>query len=210
MADRIVQLKDKAGDNIYPIAGNPAAPVASSTTLGMVKVGTSMKIDANSNLNVNENGVTTGKIADGAVTSAKLADGTVTTAKIANGAVTSAKLTFPIKIESTGGWKDARDKAVVVNTNKSTGGGYAPGVDIKSKNGDWSIGVIDSTDTLYFSYVTDADYKAGNNRSTYQTLSTDGNNSFIPNMAKVVTYTTTDPGKNSNLAANRFVAVYEN
>lgn len=200
MADRIVQLKDKAGDNIYPIAGNPAAPVASSTTLGMVKVGTSMKIDANSNLNVNENGITTGKIADGAVTAGKLA----------NGAVTSAKLTFPIKRESTGGWKDARDKAVVANTNKNTGGGYAPGVDIKSKNGDWSIGVLDSTDTLYFSYVTDTDYNAGTNRSTYQTLSTDGNNSFIPNMAKVVTYTTTDPGKNSTLAANRFVAVYEN
>ena len=138
MADRIVQLKDKAGDNIYPIAGNPAAPVASSTTLGMVKVGTSMEIDANSNLNVNENGVTTGKIADGAVATAKIADSAVTSAKIADGTIAAADLA----------------------SNSVTNAKIASGA-----------------------------------------VSSDKLNA---------TFTTTDPGKNSTLAAGKMVFVYEN
>lgn len=65
MADKIVQLKDKNSNNLYPISGSSLAE-----------------------------SVSTGAIVDGAVTTAKIADGAVTTNKIADGAVTADKIDF--------------------------------------------------------------------------------------------------------------------
>ena len=66
--------------------------IATTVALGHVKVGNSMKTDANGVLDVNGNAIVTAMIADGAVTTAKIADGAVTTAKIADGSVTEEKL----------------------------------------------------------------------------------------------------------------------
>lgn len=66
--------------------------IATTVALGHVKVGNSMKTDANGVLDVNGNAIVTAMIADGAVTTAKIADGAVTTAKIADGSVTEDKL----------------------------------------------------------------------------------------------------------------------
>ena len=73
MPARTVQLTDKAGNNIYPLAG----------WIGDDTISTGM---------INDSAVTTAKINDGAVTSAKIADGTIATADIANSAVTSSKI----------------------------------------------------------------------------------------------------------------------
>ena len=66
--------------------------IATTIALGHVKIGNSMKTDANGVLDVNENSIVAAKIADGAVTTAKIADGAVTTAKIADGSVTEEKI----------------------------------------------------------------------------------------------------------------------
>jgi hypothetical protein len=46
MADRIVQMKDKNGNKCFPIAANPGAPIASDTVLGMIRVGQNLAINA--------------------------------------------------------------------------------------------------------------------------------------------------------------------
>jgi hypothetical protein len=59
-----------------------AASVATTVALGHVKVGNTMKTDANGVLDVKEGAVTSTLIADGAVTTTKIADGSVTEEKL--------------------------------------------------------------------------------------------------------------------------------
>lgn len=66
--------------------------IATTVALGHVKVGNTMKTDANGVLDVKENAISATQIADGSITTPKLADAAVTTAKIENGAVTEEKL----------------------------------------------------------------------------------------------------------------------
>lgn len=56
--------------------------IATTVALGHVKVGNSMKTDANGVLDVNGNAIVTAMIADGAVATAKIADGSVTEEKL--------------------------------------------------------------------------------------------------------------------------------
>lgn len=56
--------------------------IATTIAFGHVKIGNSMKTDANGVLDVNENSIVAAKIADGAVTTAKIADGSVTEEKL--------------------------------------------------------------------------------------------------------------------------------
>ena len=139
--------------------------------------------DAITAAKIKDGEVNTAEIADSAVTTGKIANSAVTTGKIADGAVTSAKITTPIKKTATSSWIKARDNALVVNTNPSTTGSWAPVVDVKSKTGDWSIGVLDNSDALRFSWATDANYASNTNTSKAYYLSTDGTNNFVPNMS---------------------------
>lgn len=83
MADKLVQLKDKAGNHIFPIAKG----------LAELSVGTSnIKNQAVTSAKIADTAIATGKLADGAVTTGKLADNSVTSGKIADGAVTANDL----------------------------------------------------------------------------------------------------------------------
>lgn len=70
-------------------------------------------------------------------------------------------------LRSAGGWWiEARDNAVVRNT-KSGNDSFNPVCSSKSKDGEWSIGVLGTGNTLAAIYTTDADYNANpkNNNS---------------------------------------------
>lgn len=82
MSDRIVNLKDEAGNICYPVGLAPANTV--TTSMINDSSVTSAKLASNA--------VVTSKIADNAVTAAKLSSNTVATANIQDSAVTSAKL----------------------------------------------------------------------------------------------------------------------
>lgn len=69
-----------------------AGTIATAVALGHVKIGSTMKTDAQGTLDVKEGAIAGTQIADGSITTPKLADGAVTTAKIENGAVTEEKL----------------------------------------------------------------------------------------------------------------------
>lgn len=72
MTDRIVNLKDEAGNLIYPVGLAPSGTVTTSM--------------------LNDSSVTTAKVADDAVTTAKIADDAVTAAKLASDAVSAANI----------------------------------------------------------------------------------------------------------------------
>ena len=76
----------------------------------------------------------------------------------------------------TGSWISDRDNSPVANKNTGTNGGYAPACSVKTKNGNWTIGVIDNQDTLYFNYTTDTNYANGTNQSTVWRLPVRGTN----------------------------------
>lgn len=93
-------IKADNSGNPYAVAQGEASAtdmkhsgsIATTVALGHVKVGNTMKTDANGVLDVKENAISATQIADGSITTPKLADAAVTTAKIANGAVTEEKL----------------------------------------------------------------------------------------------------------------------
>lgn len=65
-------------------------------------------------------------------------------------------------------WVNGRNNALLrmISIN-----GYSPAISIKTTNGSWDIGAYNEpsyTDDLVFSYVTDANYNAGNNTATAQ------------------------------------------
>ena len=87
MSDRIVQLKDRSSNNIFPIAGGTTQGAVTKSMLDEgVFEGQVLSIPSNTAY------VSTSAIQDGAVTTAKIADLNVTTAKLATGAVTSDKI----------------------------------------------------------------------------------------------------------------------
>ena len=62
-------------------------------------------------------------------------------------------------------WVGGRDGVLVRTTSIN---GYSPAISIKTTNGSWEIGAYDNSsyqNMLIFSYVTDANYNAGNNTS---------------------------------------------
>ena len=93
-------IKADNSGNPYAVAQGEASAtdmkhsgsIATAVALGHVKVGNTMKTDANGVLDVKENAISATQIADGSITTPKLADAAVTTAKIENGAVTEEKL----------------------------------------------------------------------------------------------------------------------
>lgn len=85
MPGRTVQLTDKNGDPIYPLAG----------WIGDDTITTDMLADGSvTSAKLADDAVITAKVLDEAIITAKLADGAVTTAKLADSAVTTAKTNF--------------------------------------------------------------------------------------------------------------------
>jgi len=84
--------------------------------------------------------------------------------------------TGQVKKNKTGSWISDRDNSPVANKNTGTGGGYAPACSVKTKNGNWTIGVIDNQDNLYFNYTTDTNYANSKNESTAWRLPVRGTN----------------------------------
>lgn len=108
----------------------------------------------------------TGTIADGANVDLPLykitLDGsTVTFAKTVDTASASLDdISNPV----SGMWKDARDNAGIKVENKNSSACYAPVVDMKSDNYDFSMGVY--RDALHFSAISDANYNNSINSQT--------------------------------------------
>lgn len=93
-------IKADNSGNPYAVAQGEASAtdmkhsgnIATTVSLGHVKIGNSMKTDAQGTLDVKDGAIASAQIADGSITTPKLADAAVTTAKIENGAVTEEKL----------------------------------------------------------------------------------------------------------------------
>ena len=77
-----------------------------------------------------------------------------------------------------GSWISGRDNAVVINNTVPAGDSYAPVIAVKTNLGSWTVGSLGSssktTEHLYFSYTTDANYNAGTNASSNYYLSSSG------------------------------------
>lgn len=108
----------------------------------------------------------TGTIADGAnvdlpLYQITLNGSTVTFAKTVDTASASLDdISNPV----SGMWKDARNNAGIKVENKNSSVGYAPVVDMKSDNYDFSMGVY--RDALHFVATSDANYNSGTNNPT--------------------------------------------
>lgn len=74
-------------------------------------------------------------------------------------------------------WIDSRKTALVNKAvNGSSGSYYNPAVSLKTKNGEWSIGILNSSENLYLSYTKDDDFNANNN--TCRTIAFSANGGF--------------------------------
>ena len=58
----------------------------------------------------------------------------------------------------SGKWRVARDNASFINSTPPNANVYAPAIDLKTTNGDWSIGALGSEENLYFAYIADSIY----------------------------------------------------
>ena len=111
--------------------------------------------------------INTGVIANGATTvdlalyKINLSGSTVTFSRVAE--LSSASL-GDIVNPVGGMWKDARDNAGIKVENKNSSADYAPVVDMKSDNYDFSMGVY--RDALHFSAISDANYNSSINSPT--------------------------------------------
>lgn len=72
-----------------------------------------------------------------------------------------------------GSWGKGRDGAIIKNTSHGQTAGYSfnPLGSIKTTLGSWEFGNLSGEESLAFSYVTDTDYNAGNNKSTRVNIS---------------------------------------
>ena len=100
-------------------------------------------------------------------------------------------------VDSTqkGAWWQARDKAVVRNTDTGTDSAYAPIIDGLTRSGDWSVGTLksDTYNQLYLAYTPNDNHTAGNNNGSSQiAIQPGGRNSFLisqnNNFDKIVQY----------------------
>lgn len=109
MANNIVQLQDKSGDNIYPISGGT---VQGAVTKGMLAEGVFEGPELSEPTDVAY--VRTANIVDGAVTTNKIADSVVTHDKVAlgviygdaNGATSVTTGNLAMKTVGTGNLRD--------------------------------------------------------------------------------------------------------
>lgn len=66
-------------------------------------------------------------------------------------------------------WVNGRNGALIRNTTATfTANNYNPIVSVKSINGTWDIGTYTTNNSLYFTYITDANFNAGTNSTTAQ------------------------------------------
>lgn len=82
----------------------------------------------------------------------------------------STHLTFstPIRYRGVGtSWVNGRDTAFIRTANTPTTSQYVPILSSKSNLGSWDLGVYQD-DKMYLSFITDANYNAGNNTVTTQ------------------------------------------
>ena len=78
-------------------------------------------------------------------------------------------ITGTIKGSRGGSWVSARDNVLLYNTSSSKDA-YNPVVAQKTPSGVWTIGNLASNENLYFCYVSDSGYSAGNNSATQVVL----------------------------------------
>ena len=102
-------------------------------------------------------------------------------------------MTGQIKGSSGGQWRQARDNAII-NQTQYASSSYMPSVAMKSASGYWAIGTIGHT--LVASYDTDADYSEGNNKNTAIYFPTSGGTlaltSQIPSLTNYYTKAESD------------------
>ena len=89
-------------DTVYTL------PIASSAVLGGIKVGASLSIDSSGVLDfiIQDDAVTTNKIADGAVTGAKIANNTITSTQLASSVSTQLKVAKTVFVHVGNYYKD--------------------------------------------------------------------------------------------------------
>lgn len=81
---------------------------------------------------------------------------------------THLRFSTPIKYKgSASSWYTGRDNAFIRTVDTPTTSQYVPILSSKSNTGSWDLGVYQD-DKMYLSFVTDANYNAGNNTTTTQ------------------------------------------
>lgn len=95
---------------------------------------------------------------------------------------------------SSGMWKSARDNASFIkDTDFNDENNYAPIIDLKTTNGDWSIGALRDAEYLIFSYVMDSTYSGSDNKARKYVLEApstpDSNIYHILHSGNLKTYT---------------------
>ena len=84
---------------------------------------------------------------------------------LAGGTITGQIQKAPVSVA----WVHGRSGALVRNTATTfTDGRYNPIVSVKSNNGSWDIGSYSANNSLYFTYITDANFNSNTNAITAQ------------------------------------------
>lgn len=82
---------------------------------------------------------------------------------------------------SGGSWREGRSRALVRNISAGQQAGYSFNVlgSIKTTSGSWELGNLSGNEGLTFSYVTDADYNANNNKNVQVIMNSQTKNSYL-------------------------------
>ena len=81
-------------------------------------------------------------------------------------------------------WYEGRDNAILASNEVPSGDAYYPLIDIKTPNGDWSMGSLGIHDYMYFVYTKDNDYDTESNKTERYFI--DPENGFIMSGATAV------------------------
>lgn len=213
MADRIVQMKDKNGNKCFPIAANPGAPKASNIQLGLMKTGTNLEADADGVVRVN--GSDSFTTSDKEVYSASKmnadhrfsynlkTDSDIDTIVPGNSNLNTTQYlrigTFYQPSGATGGTitNNPSGSAFTMHVLNPIAGGY----DDESTNA-WCYRIRilnDLNANIWVQYVYTNGTAGVFSYGSWRKITDSGDRNI----------TTTDPGKDSNLGANKIVYVYE-
>jgi hypothetical protein len=101
-------------------------------------------------------------------------------------------------------WRDGRTKAALRTlANPNDLKAYFPAISMKSYSGSWELGTYTTSNILYLSYMTDANYNSNTNDPAYQIKFTpNGDTGFC---ARNISYGTGDPSASSGAVGDIYI-----
>lgn len=171
------QQKWTTTDFTYTPSGGSATTITDTADIGIWLSANETSNALTANLNIDGKIYAMGGFEGNLTGNASTATKATQDANGANIASTYLKLsggtmTGQIQKASVGvAWVNGRDGALIRNTTTAyTNNNYNPIVSVKSINGTWDIGTYTTNNSLYFSYITDANHDASpqNNATTAQ------------------------------------------